>query len=53
MPVFLSLFVSTESLPSLKKESLTGSETRSVVQDKVYINKFRAEEDDEEVEEVS
>ncbi len=42
-----------ESLESLKKESLIGSETKKVVLDRIYINKFRAEEDDPEVEEVA
>ena len=38
------------TLPSLKKESLVGSDTKNIILDRIYMNKFRAEEDDPEVE---
>jgi len=40
-----------QTLPSLKKESAVGTETRKVQMDRLYKNKFRSEQDDEEVEE--
>ena len=40
-----------QTLPSLKKESLIGQETKKVSMDRLYKNKFRSNEDDEEVEE--
>jgi len=51
VPVKVFMKCSEQKLPSLQKESIAGNETKKVIMDRIYRNKFRAEQDDEEVEE--
>ena len=51
IPIKLFCRCREQTLPSLKKESLIGQETKKISMDRLYKNKFRKNDDDEEVEE--